>query len=260
MNQYNQPYSQTDRLAEAPLYLSPLMGASIKGDTSSLFCQAAVANGYLTDDQMLHAAIRYQLTTSDDGGVIFWQADRQGKVRDGKIMFYRDDCHRDHDHTPDWIVSRMRRQHLSIPADHKSEHCLFGLHLLSPDFYPQVGNAPKTVAIVEAEKTAVICSELFPDYLWMASGGLTELNVSKLMPLEDLQLILFPDTDPEGTAYRRWHEVAEAASDVFGHPVTISSLLEQRATPAQKAAKIDLIEFLDLGHPADPPSDLLTFI
>ena len=159
------------------------MGASIKGDTSSLFCQAAVANGYLTDDQMLHAAIRYQLTTSDDGGVIFWQADRQGKVRDGKIMFYRDDCHRDHDHTPDWIVSRMRRQHLSIPADHKSEHCLFGLHLLSPDFYPQVGNAPKTVAIVEAEKTAVICSELFPVYLWMASGGLTELNVSKLMPL-----------------------------------------------------------------------------
>ena len=32
--------------------------------------------------------------------------------------------------------------------------------------------------------------------------------------------------------------------DVFGHPVTVSSLLEQRATPTQKAAKIDLVDLL----------------
>ena len=36
----------------------------------------------------------------------------------------------------------------------------------------------------------------------------------------------------------------EAASDVFGHPVTVSSLLEQQATKAQKAAKIDIVDLI----------------
>ena len=57
-------------------------------------------------------------------------------------------------------------------------------------------------------------------------------------------LILFPDTDETGHTYRQWYEVAQAASDVFGHPVTVSSLLEQRATQAQKAAKIDIADML----------------
>ena len=38
--------------------------------------------------------------------------------------------------------------------------------------------------------------------------------------------------------------VAEAATDVFGHPVTVSSLLEQQATKAQKAAKIDIVDLI----------------
>ena len=98
--------------------------------------------------------------------------------------------------------------------------------------------------MVEAEKTAVIMSEVKPEYVWLATGGKTELNVAKLRPLEGRRIILFPDTDADGQTYRDWYDVAEAASDVFGHPVTVSSLLEQRATPAQKAAKIDLLDLL----------------
>ena len=100
------------------------------------------------------------------------------------------------------------------------------------------------VAIVEAEKTAVIMSEVKPDYVWLATGGKTELNVAKLKPLEGRRIILFPDTDEDGQTYRDWYDIAEAASDVFGHPVTISSILEQQATPAQKVAKIDLVDLL----------------
>ena len=48
----------------------------------------------------------------------------------------------------------------------------------------------------------------------------------------------------DGQTYRDWYDIAEAASDVFGHPVTVSSILEQRATPVQKAAKIDLVDLL----------------
>ena len=78
----------------------------------------------------------------------------------------------------------------------------------------------------------------------MATGGLSELSPDKLFPLRGRRIILFPDTDPDGTAYRTWYEVARKAQWLLGHPVTVSPLLEQRASPAQKAAKIDLADFL----------------
>lgn len=36
------------------------------------FCQAVVGCGYLSFEQMLHAACRYLLGGSKNGGVIFW--------------------------------------------------------------------------------------------------------------------------------------------------------------------------------------------
>lgn len=238
--------------------------------TASEFCRAVVSNGYLTEEQMLRAAQRYRLGASRDGGVIFWQIDEFDQLRDGKIMHYRPDCHRDHDRKPTWTAYLLRK-HGKLPKDWNTDHCLFGLHLLTTtDFtdgtdslttnctnYTNLAAQPennplnpfnlwsnKTIAVVEAEKTAVIMSEIKPDYVWLATGGKTELNVAKLRPLEGHRIILFPDTDTDGQTYRDWYDVAEAASDVFGHPVTVSSLLEQRATPAQKAAKIDLVDLL----------------
>ena len=215
---------------ERPLWLR-------RQGTGSAFCQALVSCGYLTAEQMQRAALRYRLGTSRDGGVIFWQIDEHDHLRDGKIMYYREDCHRDHDHTPTWVSYLLRRSG-QVPSDWKSEHCLFGLHQL-PARGPQ-----KTVAVVESEKTAVIMSEVKPDYLWLATGGKTELNVAKLKPLAGRKVILFPDTDETGDTYREWYDVAETASDVFGHPFTVSSILEQHATKAQKAAKIDIVDLL----------------
>ena len=237
--------------------------------TASEFCRALVSNGYLSEEQMQRAAQRYRLGASRDGGVIFWQIDEFDQLRDGKIMHYRPDCHRDHDRKPTWTAYLLRK-HGQLPKDWNTDHCLFGLHLLSlperqlpllsrrgkgwsdktadhyadqtPSDSPYSGG--ETIAVVEAEKTAVIMSEVKPEYIWLATGGKTELNVAKLRPLEGRRVILFPDTDADGQTYRDWYDIAEAASDVFGHPVTVSTLLEQRATPAQKAAKIDLVDLL----------------
>ena len=237
--------------------------------TASEFCRAVVSNGYLSEEQMQRAAQRYRLGASRDGGVIFWQIDEFDQLRDGKIMHYRPDCHRDHDRKPTWTAYLLRK-HGQLPKDWNTDHCLFGLHLLSlperqlpllsrrgkgwsdktadhyadqtPSDSPYSGG--ETIAVVEAEKTAVIMSEVKPEYIWLATGGKTELNVAKLRPLEGRRVILFPDTDADGQTYRDWYDIAEAASDVFDHPITVSTLLEQRATPAQKAAKIDLVDLL----------------
>ena len=97
--------------------------------TASEFCRALVACGYLTEEQMQRAAQQYRLGASRDGGVIFWQIDEHEVVRDGKIMHYRDDCHRDHDRKPSWVSYHLRCSG-QLPEDWKAEHCLFGLHLI----------------------------------------------------------------------------------------------------------------------------------
>ena len=209
--------------------------------TESQFCKALVACGYMTEEQMTRAAMRYRLGMSRDGGVIFWQIDEHEVTRDGKIMHYREDCHRDHDRNPSWVCYQLRRAGM-LPDDFKSEHCLFGLHLLADASGPG-----SQIAVVESEKTAVIMSEVKPGYHWLATGGKTELSVARLRPLAGRKVILFPDTDETGDTYREWYKIAQAASDVFGHPVTVSSILEQRATKRQKAAKIDIADLLFLS-------------
>ena len=70
------------------------------------------------------------------------------------------------------------------------------------------------------------------------------LNVAKFYPLRDYKVMLFPDTDPEGKAFQSWRSIALTAQEYFKHPIRISRLLEDQATPKQKQAKIDIVDFL----------------
>jgi hypothetical protein len=224
------------------------------------FCRAVVSNGYMTEEQMQEAVGRYHLGCSRDGGVIFWQIDTLGQVCDGKIMYYRPDCHRDHGRHPQWVSNLLKRHYLKDDPQLASEivthHCLFGTHLLkTPSSSPYLGGEEKSslnredlggspIAVVEAEKTAVILSVRYPEYLWLAAGGLSELTAQKLFPLRHHRIVLFPDTDPDQTAYTRWYTVAQEACHQYGLDIHVSSLLERRATAEQKRAKIDLVDFL----------------
>ena len=120
--------------------------------TESVFCKAVVKCGYLTEKQMLRAAERYRLGRSRDGGVIFWQIDEEGRTRDGKIMYYREDCHRDKSHRPSWASARLKAYY-GYDGDLPVDRCLFGLHLISP--------ADDLISPAEIKEIAEIFASLF---------------------------------------------------------------------------------------------------
>lgn len=116
--------------------------------------------------------------------VIFWQIDTDGKVHDGKIMDYGNDGHRQGN--PNWIVNLMRKDG-ALPVDFVSVKCLFGEHLLKD--HPEA-----TVFVVESEKTAIICSIVFPQFVWLATGGCQALNINVVKPLKGRRVVICPDS------------------------------------------------------------------
>ena len=207
----------------------------------STFVQSLISSGILTAEQAHTAADMYHLGAMKDGSVIYWQIDTEGRIRDGKIMQYGADCHRLKDRGALFLGALMKSQLKGadgkplLAFDWHSTQCLFGLHLAA--------NAPR-VMIVEAEKTAVILSQLRPDSLWLASGGESQLNVDKLAPLLGKKVTLFPDTDPDGKTCQNWQHIANEARRQLGLDITVSDLLEKYATPEQKERKIDIADFL----------------
>ena len=206
---------------------------------NSDFCRSVVSAGYLSESQLRHAASRYRLGCTKDGGVIFWQIDDHQQVHTGKIMYYQPDCHRSKEHHPTWVHCLMKDQ---LPPNYEFQPCLFGQHLLTSDLSHQ----PSAVCIVESEKSAVILSEMFPDFVWLSCGGLQSFKPQLLAPLINYKVIVFPDTDPTGDAFRQWSQVATEAQRLykFRYPLRVSSLLESHATSDQKQRKIDLVDYL----------------
>ena len=216
---------------------SSLVDRSLSVDSE--FCRSLVSNGYLTQSQMHHAAARYHLGATKEGGVIFWEIDAQNLVHTGKIMYYQSDCHRDKSHAPTWVHALVKDK---LPHDYELQHCLFGLHLLPSDICPQ----PSAIGIVESEKTAVICSILRPECVWLSCGGLQMFKPELLSPLIDYKVVIFPDTDTTGETFATWTQVAQQACKLypFKHPIRVSNLLEKQASQDQKSRKIDIVDFL----------------
>ena len=224
-----------------------------KQGQDSSFHRSVVASGLLTAEELQAASEIFHLGTTKDKRVVYWQIDAEGRVRDGKLMAYDERCHRvkpgEHDtrRSVSWAGYEFRQCGL-LDRNWEATHCLFGLHQLNsrPD---------DMVCIVEAEKTAVICSQKFKDSIWMAAGGLEQLNVDKLRPLIGRQVILYPDTDPEGEAFKKWYDIAWRARCELEMDIAICNVLEENATPEQKEAKIDLVDFIekDILNAKDAP-------
>ena len=95
----------------------------------------------------------------------------------------------------------------------------------------------KVVVLVESEKSAVIGSAIFPGYVWLATGGKSQLREEKLRVLTRRTVLLFPDAD----GYAEWKQ----RTGSMGYCKTVvSDIIEKNATPEQKAAHIDIADWI----------------
>ena len=174
----------------------------------------------------------YAIGATKDMDIIFWQIDINGKVRTGKIMKYGEDGHRIKDgNGVNWIHARMKKDgHLS--DDWELTQCLFGEHLLNLSL-----NMNKVVALVESEKSALIGAACFPQYVWLATGGKSQLSIDKMKVLSGRTVIMFPDVD----GFDEWTQQAKKLTFC---KVCVSDVLEKNATDEERSKKIDIADWL----------------
>ena len=162
------------------------------------------------------------------GANVFWYIDNINNVRTGKIMLYNKHngkrIKEPYNHIT-WVHNK-----LNIPNENISK-CLFGEHLLN--LYPN-----KPIAVVESEKTAIIANIYFPNFIWMATGGVSNLTYDKIKALKGRGIVLFPDLD----AYNLWFDKAKYLNSWFN--ITVSDYLEKNATIQDKEKKYDIADYL----------------
>jgi hypothetical protein len=195
---------------------------------------------------------RFYIGTSNhwEGATIFWQIDFKGRIRSGKIMLYDAATgKRVKEAQPDgskrskitWAHSVLQRQ--GMIQDFNLRQCLFGEH--------QLTDQTKPVAIVESEKTAIIASCYLPEYIWLACGSLTNLTADKCRTLAGRKIVLFPDLK----CFDKWRNRAKQIQAQLDCHITVSDLLERRASEADKERGLDLADYLTRFSPSITTSE-----
>ena len=207
---------------------------SVSYNSSFVFFLCGLFDRYSLESPPIEKLMQdYALGATKDGSIIYWQIDTKGKVRTGKVMKYDPNTgHRiKNGGGINWIHSIMKKQQL-LPEDYNLVQCLFGEHLLK--MYPT-----KIVALVESEKSALIASGVYPEYIWLATGGKSQLSIEKLKVLKGRTVIMFPDVD----GFEYWSNKAKEV-EAIGCKVVVSDLLNKNATDEDRAHKIDLADWL----------------
>lgn len=241
---HDHPSDQADRWSERPRWTAASKRVAeppkkpgyidVQFVTRSMSRQSTLFDflQYLFDDEAIGRVWNdYAVGATKDMGVIYWQIDASGMVRTGKVIHYKTDGHRDKERGANWVHSILKRTK-AVPDTFNLVQCLFGEHLLTR--YPD-----KVVALVEAEKTAVVCAMQFPDFVWVATGGKSQMSCDKMAVLRGRKVVAFPDAD----AYDEWTCKAKELAKV-GVSLNVSDYIVRNATPEQKAMGADIADLV----------------
>ena len=122
-----------------------------------------------------------------------------------------------------WVHKAFKMENFNL------QQCLFGEHLLI--------DKTKPVAIVESEKTAIISSIYFPQFIWLAFGGIG-FNIDKCNVLKGRTVTLFPDLN----GFEKWNNKAKELSHLANF--TVSDLLERKANEVERKQGFDFADYL----------------
>ncbi|MBK8243266.1 MAG: hypothetical protein IPK88_07565 [Saprospiraceae bacterium] len=203
-------------------FLIHYFGSEVASQLVSKYCIGSSKHRFKHKD--------YPNYESQAGATIFWQKDINGKVRTGKIMLYNTTTGK-RIKEPFSHIS-MVHSSLKLP-DFELRQCLFGEYLLF--------DKSKPVAIVESEKTAIIASVYFPQFIWLATGGLENLTYGRCKVLKGRKVILFPDLN----GYENWTRKAKEFSDIGNFEV--NDYLEKKAIEFANEHNIELAELRKEG-------------
>jgi len=190
---------------------------------------------HFNEEQIKEAMNNYSLGATKYKEVVFWQIDINGKVRTGKIMQYNPETGRRIKHKSgaiNWVHNKLKKSDPTF-FDFKLSQCYFGEHLLR--LHPC-----KPVAIVEAEKTAIIASMLFDNYIWLAAGNLNGITAEKSTVLRERDIVLFPDAG----CFEKWNKKKDEILNEIFCQLDISNLVETHATPQQSHDGYDIADFI----------------
>jgi hypothetical protein len=225
-----------------PKIHSGIKPSTNKNEEYSILCEEKVFDSQIPDkennffeylkikfsfDEAMRLREMYRFGSSEKwkGSTIFYQIDIHERYRTGKIMLYDK-------------ISGKRIKH---PYNHiswvhnelegfKLKQCLFGEHLLKNNNLP--------VAIVESEKTAIICSHFLKNFVWLATGGKSNLNPEMLKGLKDRDVTLFPDLG----AFKEWGNKMKNELG-FIKSIKLDNTLERHATEALRKKGGDIADF-----------------
>jgi hypothetical protein len=187
---------------------------------------------FIDFDLVQRAVKAYFVGTTKTGNTVFWQIDKDGKARTGKIISYSEQTgKRDKNINPSWIHYELKKAKL-LPESFNQKTCFFGEHLLKRE-------KRKPVGIVEAEKTAVIASIFLDKFTWVACGGKSYLKAEKLRRFQGQKIILYPDSD----GFELWTKEAAEANKI-GLDVEVSRIIEDTATEDERKSGFDLADYL----------------
>lgn len=234
-NQHDQPQRRfkvvhVDTKPRDPNFIDPdyvLRSASYDSGLVYYLC------GLIPNDTIKRVWDDYGVGATKDKSVIYWQIDVKGKVRTGKVMKYDPETgHRIKGNGGvNWIHSILKKKG-ALPDSFNMVQCLFGERLLMLHF-------DKGVALVESEKTALIGAALYPKYVWLATGGKSQMSAEKMKVLVGRRVVAFPDVD----GFQEWkRKAAELSRD--GIFISVSDILERNATPEERQRKIDIADWM----------------
>ena len=173
-----------------------------------------------TSDEVMGAVNKYLIATSNHyaGATIFWQIDNLELIHAGKILQYNSETgKRVKDQEGKSLINWVHS--VSKLKDFNLKQCLFGLHLIKE-------RNTNTIAIVEAEKTAVVMSLFKPEYTWLSTGSKQGFKYEMLLPIKQYKIIVFPDK----SEFKDWHKKANELNNQ-GFNISVSDLIENTNYP-----------------------------